>query len=149
MSSLEGVPLHYSDFLFLQRDFLQFVFTRMVFDYNSHWGIKQTTAIKHINVHVCSFCWIVFVDTVSGLLSGCFSTLHGKRWHIIITIETIGICIVVCLLAVLCFIFVCVVNAFCACLHILSHVFPNCSAFCRLCFLYPQIGVEFIFFFTS
>lgn len=41
------------------------------------------------------FCWIVFVATMRtrALLSGCCSSLHGKRWPIIITVETIVVCI--------------------------------------------------------
>lgn len=90
-------------------------------------------------------CWIVFVATVRtrGLLSGCCSTLHGKRLPITITIETIGICIVVCI----CSVFLCI------CLHC-KCIFPTglqmitySFLFCILlivCF-YPQIGVGLSF----
>lgn len=115
-------------------------------DYNFHWGIKQTTIGRQC---LCKFqrwiCWfLVATGRTHWLLSGCCSTLHGKRWPIIITIETIGICIVVCVFAVF---FLCV------CMHC-KHIFPTGMnilkdniCFAKLFFtllivcFYPQIGV--------
>lgn len=120
-------------------------------DYNFHWGIKQTKIGRQC---LCKFqrwiCWFLELDLLlqGELIGFCQAAApHFMEKDVqqrIISIETIGICIVVCVFAVF---FLCV------CMRC-KHIFPTGMNILKdnICFpklfftllivcFYPQIGV--------